>query len=261
MGIVSKPLAIARKFLWSVRRRGAGGTLKVVLGRLGPISKERSLAKQATHPFDLKYGVQTSGLLDGTDLLSGHAHDAYNTAYWGVSPSRAQEVLRRWETSLVGRKVEAYTFLDIGCGKGRMMLIASQLPFRETIGVELNPDLASAAAKNAAHWVASGLAQSPIRTLHQDATEIALPDGPCVVFLYNPFGAPVLTKLLAHLERHFVGRPGELDILYLAPECDHVFAERGGYDLLWKADIPQSDPDEPEDIVAPGPQPCSAYRR
>jgi SAM-dependent methyltransferase len=261
MAVQSRYVAVARKFWWSLRRRGVTGTLKVALGRLGLMSKERSLATQATHPFDLKFGVDTSRLVDGTDLLTGHRHDAYNTAYWGVSPSRAREALRRWQESLQETPVHEYTFIDIGCGKGRMVLIASELPFREAIGVELNSGLAAIAAENAAKWTTDGHARCPIRMVERDATEMELPDGPCLAFLQNPFGAVVLRKLLARFEAQFAGRPEELDILYLQPEFEAVFLERGGYELVWKANFPQTDADEPKDVVAPGAQPCNAYRR
>jgi hypothetical protein len=33
--------------------------------------------------------------------------------------------------------VDLCTFLDLGCGKGRALLVASELPFRDIMGVEL----------------------------------------------------------------------------------------------------------------------------
>jgi SAM-dependent methyltransferase len=260
MVVLSKYAAVARKFGWSVRRRGVVGTLRIALGRLRPESGPRALAKRSTHPFDLRFGVETSGLIDGTELLSGHRHDAFNTAYWGVSPSRARELLRLWRESVTGRGVEEYAFVDVGCGKGRMLLIASEMEFREVVGVELHAGLAATSAANAAKWSAEGRSRCAIRVVQGDATEMALPEGRCMVFLYNPFGAPVLRSLLGRLEEQYAGRPGELDVLYLSPECDAVFAERGGFELLWRAELAQTDAEEGEDVIAGGRQPCSAYR-
>jgi hypothetical protein len=257
--------AVGRKFWWSVRQRGVADTLRIGLRRLGPESAARRLAKSQVHPFDRKFGVNTSGLVDGTDLFTGHAHDAYSTAYWGVSPSRAREVLRRWRETLPPRSVEDYTFVDVGCGKGRMLLIASELPFREVIGVELHGVLAAEARKNAALWQDAGRAVAPIQVVHQDATEIVRPAGRCVFFLYNPFGPEVLLKLLAHLEREETGESGEMDFIYLMTEFDEEFAARPGYSVLWKAAIAQSEENEHQDdfadVIAGGAQPCCAYRR
>src|SRR5260370_38169723 len=127
---------------WSLVQRGALGTLKIALGRLASKRKikEEALAKSATHPFDVEYGVDTSGLIGGVRLFTGHKHDIYNAAYWGVAPSRAREVLRRWVATIPpGHRIEDYTFADVGCGKGRKGLVASKLPVKEAGGGEVNP--------------------------------------------------------------------------------------------------------------------------
>jgi tRNA G46 methylase TrmB len=114
------------------------------------------------------------------NLLTGHAHDAFTTAYWGVLPSRAREVLRRWRETLPPQRLAEYTFIDVGCGKGRMLLIASELPFRKVVGIELNEDLESRAAKNAEAWRRMGKSRTSIEVLQQDATEMVRPEGHCL---------------------------------------------------------------------------------
>ena len=39
------------------------------------------------HPFDVQNHVQTSGLVAGRHLGTGHEHDEHNTAYYGIAPS------------------------------------------------------------------------------------------------------------------------------------------------------------------------------
>jgi SAM-dependent methyltransferase len=248
-----------RKFLWSFHRRGVAATLQLGLTKLLPHLRRTAQAQQP-HPFDLVHGVDTSGLVAGTDLFTGHKHDCYSTAYWGVSPSRARDILQRWCESLQKHSVEQFSFLDIGCGKGRMMLIASELPFKQVIGVELNTALAATASDNATKWQAAGFGRCPIQVLAQEATDTRLPATPCVIFLYNPFGAPVLRKMLAGFDRQLKDQPEDLEILYLNPESDEVMQEHDAYELIWQANFPQTDAAEPPDVVAPGWQPCSAYR-
>ncbi len=97
------------------------------------------------HPFDLRHGVDTSGLLFCDQLASGHAHDDHINAYWGTPPSGFQGILDHWQQALAGTPytIEDYTLVDIGCGKGRVVLLASDLPFQRIVGVELNPTLTS----------------------------------------------------------------------------------------------------------------------
>ena len=148
------------------------------------------------HPFDRKNGVRTSGIIPGRLLKTGHKHDRHSTAYFGVAPSVFKGLMRRWQQSKPCAPVEEFTFVDVGAGMGRAMLLASELPFKRIEGIELNPVLAGIARRNAAKWRAAGRERSRIRVRCMDAVEFRFPKGPCVVFLFNPFGASVMRTLL-----------------------------------------------------------------
>jgi hypothetical protein len=103
---------------------------------------------------------------------------------------------------------------------GRAILLAAEFPFRAVVGVELNPTLARIGRKNMALWRAAGRAKAPMRMIFADAAEFELPAGPCVVFLFNPFGAPVMRRLLASWSRSL--RAVQLEILYVNNEQERV---------------------------------------
>jgi D-alanine-D-alanine ligase len=142
--------------------------------------------------------------------------------------------------------IESYSFVDLGAGMGRAMLLAAEMPFGEVAGVELNPELARIAKKNLAVWTASGRARCPIRILNQDAAEFEFPSNPCVVFLFNPFGATVLRRLIKKIASVFHDRPDEIDLLYVNHEQEKVLAGHSGFVRLFSGDIYKS----PEDEVA-----------
>ena len=108
------------------------------------------------HPFDLEFGVRTSGLIAGRHLKSGHRHDRHNTAYYGVAPSVFQAMMVRWRRSRPVAPIDEFTFVDLGAGMGRAVLLASELPFKAVVGVELHPMLARIARRNMAAWRAAG---------------------------------------------------------------------------------------------------------
>jgi D-alanine-D-alanine ligase len=199
------------------------------------------------HPFDGEFGVQTSGLVSGRHLKVGHVHDRHNTAYYGVAPSIFRDICERWRTSPPAFPAESYSFIDLGAGMGRGLLLTAEMPFREVIGVELNPELACIAEKNVAAWRALGRARCPLRVLNQDATEFEFPGDPCVLFLFNPFGPTVLRRLIRRIESVFRDRPGEIDLLYVNHEQEGVLARNSGFVRVFGGDLYKSAEDEEAD--------------
>ena len=181
------------------------------------------------HPFDEEFGVRTSGLVAGRHLKSGHLHDRHATAYYGVAPSVFRELLRRWRRSRPGWALEEVSFIDVGAGMGRAVLLAAELPFRQIVGVELNPTLVRIARHNLAHWRAAGRARASMRMICRDAVEFRLPDGPCLAFMFNPFGAPVMRRLLAAWRNDLAGTVRQFDILYVNNEQERVLERQAGF--------------------------------
>ena len=231
--------------------------LKKVVRRL--TGRPEPGAAVAVHPFDRLHGVETSGLLEGKHLQTGHVNDAGNTAYFGVPPSRFLHAVEQWRATAGTRPIEQYRFIDVGCGKGRAVLLASRLPFRDVVGVELHPQLAALARTNLAHWAQSG-PTSAASIVCADAPA-ALPDllhGPVLLYIYNPFRSPVLRELLKVIVEISQERD-VVDILYLYPEFDQVFAEFPQFERLWRQDIPLAAEDEGDGLSAAF-DPCSLYR-
>jgi SAM-dependent methyltransferase len=248
------------KLQWSLVHRGLGGTLRFALQRARRPAAASSNAKPLLHPFDQRYGVDTSGLIGGGELRSGHVHDVFNTAYYGMAPSRFRWVTERWIADTRHAGIDEYAFVDLGCGKGRAVMLASQLSFRQVVGVELHPDLARIAQDNLGAWEAAKRNLCPVQILCQDATEFVFPQGNCLLYLFNPFAAPVVRKLIERLESQFAARPGSLDIIYFNPESGDLFEAHPGFELLWSGTVPMSEEDTAADSVASPEDLCSVFR-
>jgi len=195
----------------------------------------------------LEFGVRTSGLVAGRDLKSGHAHDRHATAYYGVAPSVFQRLVKRWRRIPPAAPIEDTTFIDVGAGMGRAVLLASEMPFRSVIGVELQPALMRTARRNLAAWRKAGRAIAPMRMVQADAVEFDWPAGPAVVFLFNPFGAVVMRRFLRALARAYGEDAGKLDVLYVNNEQDWVFEEQKGFVRLFAGKVRRSAADTAAD--------------
>jgi len=198
------------------------------------------------HPFDADHGVRTSGLVVGRNLKSGHKNDRHSTAYYGIAPSVFRSLMSRWRRTTPLAPLSDYTFIDLGAGMGRAMMLASELPFRAVVGVEMHPTLAGIARRNLTKWRKSGRAAAPIRLHEGDAVDYKLPDGPCAVFLFNPFGAPVLKRLAEGWELQWGCHPGKVDVLYVNHEHELALRMRLGWTRLFAGEVLRS----PEDLEA-----------
>jgi hypothetical protein len=211
------------------------------------------------HPFDLEFGVRTSGLVAGRSLKTGHPHDRHNTAYYGVAPSVLRLLTRRWLASKPCAPIEEFTFIDFGAGMGRGVLLAAEMPFYEVVGVELHPVLAKIAEKNILCWQDAGRAMAPMRILCADAVEFAFPRTPCVAFLFNPFSAAVLRRLLKSIAASFAERSGQLDLLYVNDEHQSVLQQHAGFKRIYSGKIPRSRKDAIADHRILANQPDGEY--
>lgn len=142
---------------------------------------------------------------------------------------------------------------------GRALLLAAEMDFREVVGVELNPVLVGIARRNAAIWRAAGRTRSPIHMCCADAVEFRFPPGRCLVFLFNPFGAPVMRRFLKKLALEFKGRGGEIDLLYVNNEQERELERAAGFRRMFLGQIRRSRADAIADHAILANQPDGEY--
>ena len=148
-----------------------------------------------THPFDRRFGTDTSGFLPTWLLRSGLSANRHGVCYAGCHPACVRAALDAVPDAA------GYGFLDLGCGKGRALVVASEYPFRQVVGVELSAELARLAKRNADIIRRAFPGRVPIEVRHGDAGRADLPDGSLVVFNYHAFGRALVDLVVARLEQ------------------------------------------------------------
>jgi hypothetical protein len=205
------------------------------------------------HPFDQLHGTDTSGLLEGPVIQRGTtAKLEHLTAYYGIAPSILEGLMDRWlQQTTPQQAIEKTVFLDVGAGKGRAMLLASQLPFLRVEGVELNPDLAAIAQRNIELWLADPAADrlAPITLHHADATKLQLPAEATLAFLFHPFEAPILRRFLRHIETSLTTTPRPFDLIYANAEHNSLLDEHPAFERVWMGRVPMSTADHLADLA------------
>lgn len=172
--------------------------------------------------FDARHGTDTSGRVPPAELGIEDTVARTQAVVYLPSPARVTRQL----LAFAAPGPHDWAFMDLGSGKGRVVLVAAERPFRSVAGVELSPHLHQVAQRNLQRY--RGPADLTRVTLQLgDARSAPLPEGDTLLHLYHPFGAPILRELLRRLEASLIARPRRLRIVYLGAfvEAMMVFAE------------------------------------
>lgn len=224
------------------------------------VRQRTSSNPQRIHPFDRLHRVDTSGLLYAESLATGHPNDIHSEGYYATAPSLFHGAIALWQRSLYGLSVADYTFVDLGCGKGRALLMASEFPFRAIIGVELNAKLVAVARKNLVRWMRKPRSCRAANVVEGDVLEFPIPDGPMVLFLFNSFEGEIVRRLLERLGEASQTRSAPIDLVYVHPEHDNVVKRTAGIERLADENIPFSAEDAAADAFKVSIDQCCIYR-
>jgi SAM-dependent methyltransferase len=162
----------------------------------------------------------TSAAVSWRDRLLG----VFNSPYQPTEPSLFHEMMDAMP-SQPEFDFRNFTFIDLGSGKGRTLLMASDYPFRRIIGVELLPALNQIAQENFSKYHSDKQKCFALEATCADATEFAFPSEPTVLFLFNPLPEFGLKRLIANLARSLEQSPRPVYVLYHNPLLSHVIEE------------------------------------
>ncbi len=182
---------------------------------------ERLRQRYGDADYDWDHHVNTTSAAVGwRDRLLGVFHSPYQP----TEPTLFREMLDSLR-DLARIRFEEFTFLDLGSGKGRTLLMASDYPFRRIVGVELLPALHTIAQENLQAYKSESQNCFALEAICADATEFPFPDEPLVIYLFNPFPEPGLRRVIAPLESSLRAAPRPLYVLYHNPILQYVLSD------------------------------------
>lgn len=204
--------SIAGRAMRAFRRHGPIGfaglcAYNARLLATGRFSEHRYVYDDA---FDRAHGVDTLGHVEVDEMVAPEHLKAGAAAYEATSPDCFQFLLYRAEIA----SPSDFTFVDIGSGKGRVLILAGLTGFRRVIGIEFGRDLHQTALANIDRLRQAGT-PLPASCLNEDAGAFAFPPEPTVCYLNNPFGAATMRRLLDNIEASLAEHPREFRLIYL----------------------------------------------
>jgi SAM-dependent methyltransferase len=128
--------------------------------------------------YDWEHRVNTtSGTVGWQARLLGLFHSPYQP----TDPALFHEMMANLPIAF-----DQFTFVDLGSGKGRTLLMASEYPFRKIVGVELLAELHRAAEENIRAYHSATQQCKQIEAVLADAREFELQEEPLALYLFNP---------------------------------------------------------------------------
>jgi SAM-dependent methyltransferase len=212
-------LAVLRKIKKSLQECGVWGTVchAVCSGRW---RQARDAAIEAAiREFDLPYHVDTAGLIPLQELTIDGDNRKYGTRYEAVLPHEFHDMMRT-----AGDVARGRVFVDLGCGKGRSLLLASEYPFKRIVGVEFARETSDVARKNLLCYQNARQMCRDIEIVSGDATSYPLPNEPLVLFLFNPFVGPTMKKVVDNTRRSLERHPRPFTLLYSNPTQEKLWS-------------------------------------
>jgi SAM-dependent methyltransferase len=172
--------------------------------------------------FDRTYGTDTASHVAASQLRPIGANAGEAVMYWPTRPAAFRALL-----SPLRALLHDLVFVDLGSGKGRAVLMASELPFRRIIGVEFSADLHAIARTNLALHPPAARRCRSIDLLHMDAVDFEPPPDPTVFYLFHPFGPAVLRRVLENIDASLRRWPRDLYLVYLNPRLHELVLTSG----------------------------------
>jgi SAM-dependent methyltransferase len=204
----------------SIRDFGVLATLdELPMYLLSPLTTRRlrrSKLKQLSRDgFDAAHGTDTAEILVGREL--------------GPGVTRGGHLVSRYETTSAGAirtaldsldlELSEFAFIDLGCGKGKPLMVAASYPFRRLIGVDISPACVEAARRNIAGYGPDKIDLARVELLAMDVEDFAFPDDPLVLYLFNPFPPKLMERVIGNLEDSLAARPRQAAIVYVNPRA------------------------------------------
>lgn len=210
-----------------------GGLKPRVLDALGEVKRALLRKQRPAHPLDLALGIETSRAAPRVALNSGSELDRYSRGLVASAPSVIRKCL-----DVIGIDLDM-DFIDLGCGKGRPMVVAAEFPFRSLTGIELSPYISKLARRNIARLHPKERYGDRMSIVEGDASKPDLGTAPAIVlFLYHSFDRPLVETLVAHLDAALSNAPGrKVWLIYYNPVHYEVFDASGAFARYFAAQV------------------------
>ena len=205
------------------QENGAAATASLLFRNLWCFARESTPEQRRQRYGDMEYDWEnrvntTSGTVNWRARLLGLFHSPYQP----TDPALFREMMTSLPVDF-----DQFTFVDLGSGKGRTLLMASEYPFRRIVGVELIEELHRSAQQNIRDYRSPAQRCTRIEAVLADARQFELPQEPLLLYLFNPLPQRALSEVLQRLERSLAQAPRPVWVVYHNPLLEPALGTSG----------------------------------
>ena len=178
--------------------------LKRVLSTRPTSTLQSALSVYDDYVFDKRYQLDTRSEVAIDDLDISQEDKQHADKY---KPTRARyfrKIMAKLDLPREG------VFVDVGCGKGRILLLAAEHGFDQVVGLEISPSLCEIAERNVAVFRENTPTASSIEVVCTNILDYQMDGSETVFFLYSPFDQPVTKTFLEMIRQSLNDHPRDL---------------------------------------------------
>src|ERR1041385_788566 len=208
----------SRAFARSIHERGLFRTLRITLSTLWCATLD-ALDERA-------YRTNTAG---NTPLQLSEIRSENKPHCSPFStPSQFRLIRKSFKAvmDLNGRGFSSSTLVDFGCGKGRVLLVASEFDFKKVVGVEFSPDICRDAEANIRSYIDRTKKPFDFQVVNADAARFEIPPE-ADVFYFFAFDGHVLDQVARNIVLSRQRFPRAIWAIYVKATHGEVFGARG----------------------------------
>jgi SAM-dependent methyltransferase len=174
--------------------------------------------------FEYRYGMKTAIEIARDDLTTDSQNKYYSASYKPVRSRMFRDAMMKLPAELTDG-----VFLDIGCGKGRALILAAELGYQKVYGIEFSPQLVEICKANIEKFRQKRKTDTEFDVTCVDAAHYEISEHINVIFLFNPFGEPVMGQVVENVVASLLAHPRVVYVVYINPlyaawkECVYAY--------------------------------------
>jgi SAM-dependent methyltransferase len=215
-GIPVKRLSLAARLITSLRHQGFKNSIIKIYELI------------ADKLFDIRYGIDTCTWSQLSELTIDSDNIDRGLEY---EPTRMLAV-RKLFNGIKHIIPADSVFVDFGCGKGRVLLVASEFGFREARGVEFAHELSEIARKNCEIYKIKTKFNGGFKITEGDVANYAINIDENVFFNYNSFDEVVMSQVLRNIIASLKINPRKILLIFNNFKYEHLFELENDFILL-----------------------------